>query len=90
VYIETKNFDWFYDDQLANHLAALNTEASGLKVLIALSVFDAEDEDRFTRIRALCAEKYKGSIAFERVSFEDFVEALQPSDRMGGSTKPAA
>jgi hypothetical protein len=77
VYLETKNFDWFYDDQLAKHLAALDTEASGLKVLIALSPFETADEDRFARIRALCTETYKGSIAFERVSFEDFVEALR-------------
>jgi hypothetical protein len=76
VYLETKNFDWFYDEQLANHLAALNAEASGLKVLIALSSFEIDDEHRFAPIRALCTNQYKGSIAFERVSFEDFVEAL--------------
>jgi hypothetical protein len=74
--LETKNFDWFYNDQLANHLAALHTEASGLEVLIALSSFESEDQDQFARIRELCAEKYKGSIAFERVSFEDLSDAI--------------
>jgi hypothetical protein len=76
VYLETKNFDWFYDDQLANHLAALNAESPGFKVLLVLSSFEAEEEDSFMRIRALCIDRYKGSIAFERVSFEDLVQAL--------------
>ncbi|RYZ17709.1 MAG: hypothetical protein EOO70_01145, partial [Myxococcaceae bacterium] len=29
VYIETKVFDWFHDDQLEQHLAALDQEAPG-------------------------------------------------------------
>jgi hypothetical protein len=77
VYLETKNFDWFYDGQLANHLAALDSEAPGVKVLIALSNFESEGEERFAKIRALCDGKYKGSIIFEQVSFEDFAEALR-------------
>src|SRR5690349_6908575 len=42
IYVETKNFDWFYDEQLSDHLAALDAEAPGLKVLIALSAFETE------------------------------------------------
>jgi len=76
IYIETKNVDWFYDAQLENHLAALDAETPGFKVLIALSAFEEEEGDRFQKIRALCEGKYKNSIAFERVSFDDFVQAL--------------
>jgi hypothetical protein len=76
IYIETKNVDWFYDAQLANHLAALDAVTPGFKVLIALSAFEGEEGDRFQKIRALCEGKYKSSIAFERVSFDDFVQAL--------------
>lgn len=76
LYIETKSFDWFYDVQLENHLEALDNETSGFKVLIALSAFDVEEGDQFQKIRSLCSEKYKGAIIFERVSFDDFVEAL--------------
>lgn len=78
IYIETKNFDWFHDDQLENHLAALEQETSGFKVLIALSPFEVEEGTRFQSIRALCEGKYKNSIVFERVTFEDLVEALKP------------
>ncbi len=76
IYIETKNVDWFYDAQLENHVAALDAETPGFKVLIALSAFEGEEGDRFQKIRALCEYKYKNSIAFERVSFDDFVQAL--------------
>ncbi len=79
IYIETKKFDWLYDAQLENHLAALDQETPGFKVLIALSAFDSEEGDRFQNIRTLCKEKYKNSIAFQRVSFEDFVDALHLS-----------
>lgn len=76
IYIETKNVDWFYDAQLEKHLAALDAETPGFKVLIALSAFEGEEEDRFQKIRSLCEGKYKNSIAFERVSFDDFVQSL--------------
>lgn len=76
IYIETKNVDWFYDAQLENHLAALDAETPGFKVLIALSAFEGEEGDRFQKIRAICESKYQNSVAFERVSFDDFVQAL--------------
>lgn len=77
IYIETKNWSWFCHDQLENHLAALNEESPGLKALIALANFEAPDREKFAPIRQLCAERYKGSIVFKEVSFEDFVQALQ-------------
>jgi hypothetical protein len=76
IYVETKSFDWFYQRQLENHLAALGEENPGLKVLIALSNFQSADSEKFIPIRRLCAEQYKGSIVFKEVSFEDFVDAL--------------
>ncbi len=77
IYIETKNWDWFYDGQLAHHLASLNREDQGLKVLIALSNFESVERENFAKIRDLCASSYKGSIIFKEVSFEDFVLALK-------------
>ena len=77
IYIEIKNWDWFYHEQLEKHLAALNEESPGLKALIALANFETTDREKFGLIRRLCAEQYKGSIVFEEVSFEDFVQALQ-------------
>jgi hypothetical protein len=76
MYVETKNFDWFYDDQLEQHLEALN-KREGMKVLIALSNFEGGDERRFERIQSLCKEKYQQMVAFKQVSFEDLTEALR-------------
>ena len=36
VYIETKNFDWFYDAQLERHLSALATETLACEPCIVL------------------------------------------------------
>jgi hypothetical protein len=81
VYIETKTFDWFYDQQLEAHLAALDREAPGVKALLALGNFENLAGSRFAKIEALCAGNYRGSIFFSAVSFEDFVEAL-PQDKV--------
>jgi hypothetical protein len=40
VYLETKNYDWFYDAQVGNHLEGLNREDPGMKVLLAVGKFD--------------------------------------------------
>lgn len=78
LFIETKNFDWFYDDQLERHLDGLSKEP-GLKVLLALANFEALDEARFERIKQLCKEQYSGKIAFASATFEGFLDALRLS-----------
>jgi hypothetical protein len=76
-HIETKNFDWFYDDQLERHLDALAADGGGgTKALVALGNFEALAEDRFEAVERICAETYGGRIFFAAVSFEDFVGAL--------------
>jgi hypothetical protein len=77
IYIETKNFDWFYDSQLENHLEALHRETPGTKVLLALSRFDESKENRFATIIAICDKKYSNSIIFQAASFQDFLDAIQ-------------
>ena len=77
IYIETKHFDWFYNAQLEQHLAALHAEGTGSKALIALGNFEAPSADRFHKIEKLCEDKYQGSIYFAAVSFEDFLEAIR-------------
>lgn len=76
IYIETKNFDWFYDKQLSNHLEALG-KASGVKVLLALSNFEDKGEARFAHIQQLCAEKYKETIIFKAATFQEFVDSIE-------------
>lgn len=77
LYIETKSFDWFYDKQLVNHLAALNADGTGAKVLIALGNFEVMDEKRFEHVEAVCSEKYGGQIYFAAITFEDFLRTLR-------------
>jgi hypothetical protein len=77
IYLETKNFDWFYDEQLENHLSSLEQDTVGLKVLLALGPFESGDGSRFARIQGLCKEKYRNEIIFAAVTFEDLISALQ-------------
>jgi hypothetical protein len=77
VYIETKNYDWFRDEQLENHLLALDRENVGLKVLLALGNFESPEVDQFGAVRSICDRKYKGSILFRAVSFEQLLDAVE-------------
>jgi len=77
LFVETKNTDWFTDDQLGRHLAALADSGDGLKVLVALSRFDNLAENRFEHIQTLCETEYDGDVAFAPVSFEQFAEAVR-------------
>lgn len=76
IFIETKNWDWFYDDQLKRHLKELDKQTTGLKVLIALGKFESNQTDRFASIEQLCRDEYKGKIVFARVGFDDFLRAI--------------
>jgi hypothetical protein len=76
IYIETKNYDWFYDDQLERHLAALNEEVAGEKILLALGNFETDDPNRFKHVRTICDTQYRKSILFRAVAFEDLAGAL--------------
>jgi len=79
IYIETKNYHWFYDKQLEKHLEALADEV-GVKILLALGKFESDsDLADFDRVRRICGEKYRNEIHFRAISFEDFVGALEIS-----------
>jgi hypothetical protein len=77
VYIETKNYNWFYDSQLEKHLSALAKETLGVNVLLALGKFESDPQKQFERIRTLCDQKYRQTVVFAAASFEDFVNALK-------------
>lgn len=77
IYIETKNFDWFYDNQLERHLDDLVKEADGLKLLLALGNFESASEDRFAQVEETCHSKYGGRVQFAYAGFDDLLEALQ-------------
>ena len=76
VYIETKNFDWFYDAQLEAHLKALALESPGLNLLLALGNFESSPTTRFVPIQKLCRDHYLGKVSFTALSFEDFLTAM--------------
>ncbi len=76
IFIETKHFDWFYDKQIAGHLEALDSEAFGAKLLLALGRFDADTEARFSRIEQLCRDRHKGSVFFKALNFSELLDSL--------------
>jgi hypothetical protein len=76
IYVETKRYDWFYDDQLERHLEELDKSGPGKKILVALGKFDVPTERRFERIKTICASNYR-DIIFAAFSYEDFLEALK-------------
>ena len=77
IYIETKNYDWFYNSQLEAHLEELDAEQSGLKILIALANLDTTEDDHFENIKKLCADKYHKTIRFALLSFKELLEACE-------------
>ena len=80
IYIEAKNYDWFYDSQLESHLKHLDTENPGNKILITLANFQSTSPKKFDNIREICKKKYGGRIRFFDISFEDLIEALLPEE----------
>ncbi len=84
IYIEAKNWDWFYDSQLEAHLKGLDRENPGRKILIALGNFDHSGTDRFRAIKKLCEEKYRKTIIFADLSFENLLTACET---LGGLSK---
>lgn len=77
VYIETKRYDWYYDQQLETYLQHLDQETSGVKVLLALANFESKQLQNFESIEETIRTKYEGRILFAAVTFEDFLEAVQ-------------
>lgn len=76
MFVETKNSDWFYDDQLEAHIKNLDEGYPGVKVLIALSNFETDDPSRFTKIFDLCESIYADRVKFVPVSFEMLIRTL--------------
>ena len=77
VYIETKRWDWFYDEQLESYLQELNKESADVKVLVALSNFENKDGRDFDSIQETIQTTYAGKILFAPVTFEEFLDAVQ-------------
>jgi len=88
IYIETKNFDWFYNAQLERHLDSLGDEDISEKILLALSNFEKDNyKEQFYAVKKLCNTKYKNSIKFEAISFEEFVESLENLSNLSKNIK---
>lgn len=75
LFLETKNRDWFYWDQIERHLDALLLSPARNKVFIALSNFDSDAP--LEEIQARAAAKCGGEIQFVAVSFREFLGALE-------------
>jgi len=80
IFIEAKNHDWFYKSQIDKHLAGLNNEDPGIKVLMLLGNIEADVEERFEDISKTTREKYSGNIHFKVVTFESLIFELNELD----------
>lgn len=78
VFVETKNWDWFYDDQLNRHLDNLERAGEGTKALIALSPFDSGTQDELNRRFAPEVTKRAGRFKFRALSFREFLHCIPP------------
>ena len=77
VYIETKRWNWFYDEQLETYLQELDKESANVKVLLALSNFEGKDQKDFDHIDEIIRTTYQGRILFAAITFEEFLEAVR-------------
>lgn len=80
LFIETKSWDWFYDDQLETHMAGLVDSGPGLKILLALSNFEEDEVSRFQSVYKIVEEKFANQVVFGATSFEQFLQALRELD----------
>lgn len=80
IFIETKNFDWFYWEQISAHLAGLSLIGSGQKAFIALSNFDEKDESQFAKFSKLAEQEFGTDLIFAAISFDDFLGAFEEID----------
>jgi hypothetical protein len=80
IFIETKNCDWFYDNQLKRHLESLNEEHFNTKILLAISNFEQSKYRDFDKIKDICEKKYNNKIYFNALSFEEFLSSLKRLD----------
>jgi hypothetical protein len=74
IWFETKLDDWFYSQQLEEHIKGLSANA-GTNVLIALSNFEGSDLE--SRFAADIQKAAAVNVHFRALSFEEFVEALE-------------
>jgi len=82
IFIETKNYDWFYDDQIESHLESLDKQNHSFKVLLAIGNFEDVANRRFDMAKQLCAGRYRNSIIFRALSFEDLVNVIDDKKAM--------
>ena len=73
IYFETKDSEWFYDDQLERHLSELAQDGVGRKVLIALCPFESGGQKK---VFENLSQKYSGKVGMYAFAFQDFIDAL--------------
>ncbi len=73
IYVETKNFDWFYDDQIKGYLDNLSS-CMGKRILLLLS--NVEDEDNLKKKAEQLLENYN-DISIYIVNFYDLYKEIE-------------
>ncbi len=76
IFIETKNVDWFYEEQLERHLENIEN-FQGIKVFLALANFDGQKDINKSLDKVKASYKDNNNIIIQKVEFEDFLFALK-------------
>lgn len=75
IYVETKNFDWFYNNQIEGYLDNL-TQKNGKKLLLLLSNFDNSMDKINSRINEIEKEYENDNIHIYPVNFIELYQEI--------------
>lgn len=76
IVVETKTSDWFYEEQLINHLEAFSDERFKLLLTLAPTLMDKEKKDHFNSTLATYNTENNKHIIHKNTTFEQLAEAI--------------
>jgi len=90
LYIETKNFDWFYDSQIDKHLESLKSINSDFKILLLLSsdFKISNSESQFKKQISQAFEDHH--VVLSPITFETLANSLSEVDSSDSFKKTVA
>ena len=76
IVVETKTSDWFYEEQLINHLESFSDERFKLLLTLAPTLMEKEKKDHFDSTLAAYNAENSKHIIHKNTTFEQLAEAI--------------
>ncbi len=76
IVVETKMYDWFYDDQLKRHLESFGDEKYKVMITLAPELMDKDKKERFDNELKKYNEQLNQPIAHINTTFEKLANAV--------------